>query len=404
MRKILRWLIAGIASDGFMTKMLRWLISGIPSAGFMTKALRWLIFGIASAGFILLVIFSLVRFTPLPPAEEMHYARQTLSRAGRDKADTYSKKLFTEAKDAYDSAMANWRRENERFLFLRNYEKVEMYAILSAKKADLATESSQTNSNTLRVKLKDKIDLLNKTASEIDKLFGRYPMQSEIRNRISKGKILLKEGEVAYSKDQYLFANRKIIESEYLLTGVLENATAELRDYFKSFSTWRHWTQSAINESRANQSYSIIVDKFSRKCYVYLSGEKKYEFDAELGRNWVGNKRRMGDKATPEGVYKINNKYQGQQTEYYKALSLDYPNNRDMERFRAEISRGTLPAWASIGGGIEIHGGGGKGVDWTEGCIALTNSEIDLVFNIINVGTPVTIVGSMRDISQILDN
>ncbi|MBA4323249.1 MAG: hypothetical protein C0408_10585 [Odoribacter sp.] len=229
-------------------------------------------------------------------------------------------------------------------------------------------------------------------------------MQSEIRNRISKGKILLKEGEVAYKKGQYLPANRKITEAEYLLTGVYENTTSELKDYFKSYSTWEQWTQSAINESRTNRSYSIIVDKFSRKCYVFFNGEKKYEFDTELGRNWVGNKRRMGDKATPEGVYKIDNKFRGKQTLYHKALSIDYPSNQDRERFRAEISRGTLPAKAKIGGGIEIHGGGGKGVDWTEGCIALTDSEIDVVFKIIKIGTPVTIVGSMKDISQILDN
>jgi murein L,D-transpeptidase YafK len=85
-------------------------------------------------------------------------------------------------------------------------------------------------------------------------------------------------------------------------------------------------------------------------------------------------------------------------------LSLDYPNTRDKERFKAELSKGTLPAWAKIGGGIEIHGGGGKGVDWTEGCIALTDSEIDLVFNLAKVGTTVTIVGSIKDISQILNN
>jgi L,D-peptidoglycan transpeptidase YkuD (ErfK/YbiS/YcfS/YnhG family) len=372
--------------------------------GNIRKVVRWLIIIMVSAGFISLVILLLVRATPLPPIEDMHYARQTLSEAGRDNADTYSKKLYTEARAAYDSAMANWRRENERFLFFRNYEKVEMYAKLSAEKADQAIESSQTNSSTLKIKLKDKIDSLNKTALDIEKLFGRYPMQSEIRNRISKGKILLKEGEGAYRKGQYLPANRKITESEYLLTGVFENATAELRDYFKSFSTWEQWIQTAIMESRTNRSYSIIVDKFSRKCYVYLSGEKKYEFDAELGRNWVGNKRKMGDKATPEGVYKIVNKFQGRRTEYHKSLSLDYPNAIDKERFKAEISKGTLPASANIGGGIEIHGGGGKGVDWTEGCIALTNSEIDLVFSIAKVGTPVTIVGSIKDISQILDN
>ena len=75
-----------------------------------------------------------------------------------------------------------------------------------------------------------------------------------------------------------------------------------------------------------------------------------------------------------------------------------------MERFKDEISKGTLPASSKIGGGIEIHGGGGKGVDWTEGCIALTDSEIDLVYSIAKVGTSVTIVGSIKDINQILDN
>ena len=43
---------------------------------------------------------------------------------------------------------------------------------------------------------------------------------------------------------------------------------------------------------------------------------------------------------------------------------------------------------------------GGKGIDWTEGCIALTDSEIDVIFNLVKVGTPVTIVGSMVDIED----
>jgi L,D-peptidoglycan transpeptidase YkuD (ErfK/YbiS/YcfS/YnhG family) len=370
----------------------------------MRKVFSRIIIITALAGFISLIILLLVRITPSPPENDMVYARHTLAEAGRDKAGTYSKKLYSEANAAYDSAMACWRRENNRFLFFRNYEKVRTYAKLSANKANLATESSQSNSTSLRVKLKDKIDTLNKKVAYIDKLFGRYPMSSDLRNRISNGKFLLKEGEIAYNKGQYLPADKKITEAEYLINVVYENETAELKDYFKSYSTWKGWIQSAIVESRSNRSYSIIVDKFSKKCYVYLSGIKKYEFDAELGRNWVGNKRRMGDKATPEGVYKIVNKFQGKQTEYYKSLSLNYPNTRDMERFKAEISKGTLPAYAKIGGGIEIHGGGGRGVDWTEGCIALTDSEIDLIFNIAQVGTPVTIVGSAKDIGQILDN
>lgn len=369
----------------------------------MRKVVRGLIIFIILTGTVSLAVLLLIRAIPLPPEEEMHYARISLSEAGRDKADTYSKKLYTEAKAAYDSAMDNWSIENKRFVYFRNFEKVKMYAILSAQKANQATSSSNTNSNTLKVKLKDKIESLNKIELSLDKLFTRYPISSEIRNRISKGRFLLKEGESAYSKGQYLPSNRKIIDAEYLLTGAYENATSELRNYFKSFTSWKQWAQSAIAESKSTHSYSIIVDKFARKCFIYFNGEKKYEFDAELGRNWVGTKRRMGDKATPEGSYKISNKYQGGQTLYHRSLAIDYPNPRDKERFKAEVSGGTLPSSAKIGGGIEIHGGGGKGADWTEGCIALTNSEIDIVYKIVKVGTPVTIVGSLKDIDQILD-
>jgi hypothetical protein len=370
----------------------------------MRRVIKWLGIVLAFTGLVALIIFLMVRLTPAPPSLEIDFARETLSRANRDKADTYSSKLYAEAISAYDSAISEWRSENRRFIFFRNYDKVEMYAKLAAKRAGQATTSSQTNSNTLKIKVKEKIDSVNKTASEIDRLFSRYPLTSETRKRISKGNLLLKEGVAAYYKGQYIPANAKIIESENLLKSVYDSEVSELKNYFKSFSTWKQWIQSAIIESKANRNYSIIVDKFSRKCYIYLSGEKKYEFDAELGRNWVGNKRRMGDKATPEGVYKIVNKFQGKQTEYYKSLSLDYPNSRDVVRFKAEISKGTLPAWAKIGGGIEIHGGGGRGFDWTEGCVGLTNSEIDLVFSIVKVGTPVTIVGSMKDLPQILEN
>jgi murein L,D-transpeptidase YafK len=141
----------------------------------------------------------------------------------------------------------------------------------------------------------------------------------------------------------------------------------------------------------------------SRKCYIYLAGVKKYEFEAELGRNWVGDKIRMGDKATPEGMYKITNKLQGRATQYYKALAIDYPNAEDRERFSKAIERGDLPSSARIGNGIQIHGGGGKGVDWTEGCVALRNEEMDKIFNLVRVGTPVTIVGSLKEIDEILD-
>jgi hypothetical protein len=370
----------------------------------MKKTVRW-IFGIlCSAVLIASIIYLLVKLAPRPPVEEVRYARETLAKAGTNKAGTYSKKLYNEAKSSFDSAMANWKRENDRFLYFRDFDKVRDYAKLSASKSKLATESSISNSNGLKSKLKDKIDSLNGTERSIDKLFGRYPLSPEIRSRISNGKMLLREAEVDYAKGQYLPANRKITDAEYLLKNVYDNSVEELRNYFKLFPAWKKWVQVSISDSRKNNSYVLIVDKFSRKCYLYLGGNKKYEFDTELGRNWVGDKKRSGDKATPEGIYRIVYKYQGRETLYHKALRIDYPNAEDRESFRIELAKGTIPSSSRIGGGIEIHGGGGKGVDWTEGCVALTNSEIDLVYNLVKIGTTVTIVGSIKNIDEVLEN
>jgi len=274
----------------------------------MRKVWRDVLIFAAVAVSIPLTILLLIRFTPQPPIGEMEYAREILSMAGTNRADTYSKKLFTQAKIYYDSAMVNWQKENKRFLYFRDYEKVVMFAELSAKKASHAAENSITSTSNLKIKLKQKIDSLNDLISEINELFTTYPLTSEMRNRISKGKLILKEAEIAYKKGQYLQANRKITDSEYLLTASYENASANLKNYFRSYSVWKQWVDKTINESKKNHDYSIIIDKFSRKCFVYLNGTKKYEFDAELGKNWVGDKKVKGDKATPEGMYKITKK------------------------------------------------------------------------------------------------
>ncbi len=308
-----------------------------------------MLFFAAIAVSIPLIVILLIKLTPKPPAEKVEYAREALSQAGKDRADTYSKKLYTEAKAFYDSAMVNWQRQNSRFIYFRDYEKVLMFAEMSIEKAEKAAENSISSTTSLKVRVRQKIDTLNDLVTEINDLFTTYPLTAETRNRISEGKMLLKEAEIIYKKGQYLQANRKITDSEYLLTNSYENAKTNLKEYFRSYSTWKNWVAKTINESKKNRNYSIIIDKFSRKCFVYQNGVKKLEFTAELGKNWVGDKRIKGDKATPEGMYKVTKKLDGKSTKYYKALLIDYPNDEDKEKFKAEIARGSLPASAKIG-------------------------------------------------------
>jgi hypothetical protein len=367
----------------------------------MRKIWRGILRLLITVLFLALVVFLLVKLTPKPPVSKVEHAREVLADAQKNMADVYARKLFNEAKMSYDSAMIYWQKENKRFIYFRNYDKVVKFAELSSKKATEAGDSSISTSSSLKIKLKQKLDTLNDLESKLDNLFTTYPLTTEIRNRISKGKILLKEAEIVYNRGQYLQANRKITDSEYLLTESYEYASSNLKNYFKSFNLWKNWVDKTLSESRKNKDYSIIIDKFSRKCFIYLGGSKKYEFEAELGKNWVGDKRTKGDYATPEGMYKITRKFDSSKTKYYKALLLDYPNEEDKIKFRAEIERGSLPASAKIGGLIEIHGNGGKGIDWTEGCVALTDKEMDVVFRIAKVGTPVTIIGSMLELKEV---
>ena len=356
----------------------------------------------AGALFIFLVFFFLIRFTPQPPVDEMAYARKALAKAATNKADTYSKKLYKEAKGYYESAMTTWKIENERFLYFRDYSKVVKLAMLAARTAGNAADSSALSSSNLKTTLGRKITSLNEVSDNLDKWFTSYPLSTETRNRIAKGKMLLEEAKIIFRTGKYLEADKKLTESEYLLTTSYETASESLRNYFRSYPEWRRWAEKTISNSRDSGSYSIIVDKFSRKLLVYLNGNKKAEYSAELGRNWVGDKIHRGDKATPEGMYRITKKFDSRDTKYYKALLLDYPNDEDTAKFRAAIAKGQLPRSAKIGGMIEIHGNGGKGVDWTEGCIALTDQEMDLLFKIARVGTPVTIVGSLQDLQHVL--
>jgi hypothetical protein len=83
------------------------------------------------------------------------------------------------------------------------------------------------------------------------------------------------------------------------------------------------------------------------------------------------------------------------QTRFYRALLLDYPNAEDVRRFRTARRTGAIPDRALIGGLIEIHGEDDTELSRSLGCIVLENSEIDVVFDAAEVGTPVTIVGAV---------
>lgn len=154
---------------------------------------------------------------------------------------------------------------------------------------------------------------------------------------------------------------------------------------------WRDWGRETIDQSLRDKQYAIIVSKIDRLLILYKNGVPYKTYKAGLGINGSRDKHYAGDRATPEGRYQITRKKP--YSRFHKALLINYPNSDDRKQFALLKKKGSIPAGAGIGGLIEIHGGGNRGM--TYGCIALENEKIDELFSIVPVGTTITIVGAM---------
>jgi Uncharacterized protein conserved in bacteria len=135
---------------------------------------------------------------------------------------------------------------------------------------------------------------------------------------------------------------------------------------------------------------NIIVCKSKREMSVYSNGELLKTYKISLGRQPLGRKEFEGDKKTPEGIYSINDK--NHNSGYHKNLGISYPGKNDIENAK-QFGK-------SAGGDIKIHGfrnGIGfvgkfhRWFDWTLGCIAVTNQEIDELYDTVKIGTRIEI-------------
>lgn len=135
----------------------------------------------------------------------------------------------------------------------------------------------------------------------------------------------------------------------------------------------------------------VVVDKSERTLTIYRGSDPLKSYKVALGREPQGPKRQEGDGRTPEGRYVID--FHKRDSSFHRALHISYPNASDTVQARA---RGVSP-----GGDIMIHGlPNGLGAmgrlhlsrDWTEGCIAVTNPEIEELWSAIPDGTPIIVV------------
>lgn len=156
--------------------------------------------------------------------------------------------------------------------------------------------------------------------------------------------------------------------------------------------------------SRDRRIAAIIIDKTGYTLHLYERGTRTRSYPVQLGLDPVNDKIMEGDCRTPEGVYRIIASRRPPKTAYARAFLLDYPNFHDYADFIAMRHRThELSLDARIGDNILIHGGGENargdaqdGWNWTKGCIALSDENIQDLSRHVRVGTPVTIVRELN--------
>jgi hypothetical protein len=342
-------------------------------------------------------------FKRSPPIENIEVGRKLIAKAIDAEANTYSPKELALAERYWQEAMSEWKLSNGQSPFFRNFRKASSMAVKAIENAEIALNDSQKRKIELKEKAKKEIAALKETKIYIEFATNKFPLNHNIQKEFTPISITINEAEMAFKRDD-LMASLDKAESIKSKTIELKEKTRKLlEEYFNNYSKWILLNEEMKDWSKNHNSISIVVDKFSRKCIVYKAGKKYNEFDVELGVNWLGDKIQSGDRTTPEGKYKVSGKRNGSRTLYHKSLEINYPNEDDKQRFEDEKRRGKIPVNASIGGSIAIHGDGGRGIDWTEGCVALENRDMDILFSICPIGTPIAIVGSLLPLDKIFE-
>ena len=161
----------------------------------------------------------------------------------------------------------------------------------------------------------------------------------------------------------------------------------------------------------------VVIDKAEKNLTLVKNGRQAARFPAAFGIDPDSDKYEAQDGATPEGLFFIT--YKKQESRFHRFLGISYPNLANAAKglaygvislaeykriYRASIKSGRIPCDTGLGCDIGIHGGGvfryfGKDreTDWTEGCIALNNPDVEKVFEFCAIGDPVLIFNSRRN-------
>jgi tetratricopeptide (TPR) repeat protein len=202
----------------------------------------------------------------------------------------------------------------------------------------------------------------------------------------------------AYRRDSQMliFQIQNVISKDRLIAGqheqletcrrAVKSREHDIIDLQKKIAT----LESKVFDLWTEPVDKVLIEKKERRLTLISQGEAIKTYTIALGANPIGPKQMQGDNKTPEGNYTIESR--NLNSKYHLSLRISYPNETDKQRAK---ELGVDP-----GGDIMIHGEKNDfsrdslshhAIDWTEGCIAVTNQEIEEIVRHVTDGTPVEI-------------
>ena len=183
------------------------------------------------------------------------------------------------------------------------------------------------------------------------------------------------------------------MKSKWLIAGLIVFAVSGLAA-FKTIE--KRVIKRNIFRSKPAGDVYLIVDKSDYELKVYDAEGWYATYPVVFGNKDLSDKLIEGDRRTPEGTFKILSKRPHQK--WHKMLMLDYPTAESYAKFKERKAKGIIPQSAKIGGGIAIHGTWPHDdlvvddfTNWTNGCVALKNEDLDELDGIVDIGTKVII-------------
>lgn len=346
----------------------------------------------------LLLVLSSCQTAPAPPeVKQAHEQEQALWRAG---ASLYAPEDYEKYRRSLAEARKFFEQEELKIGIFRNYDRV---------KKDFAAILVE-GERILRLVEDKKATLTGEITARRDDLLARYETLNTLslelsqrtlsRKQLAQADVLFREIDRFLGQAKYEEARSRLSSIDSLLNQAENILRGQLERYMsqEEIARWKKLAGRAVEKSRDNNQLVILVSKLERKLTVYKGGAPLRTYEVGLGFNGLSDKLHAGDNATPEGEYRVIKKVSP--SKFGKALLINYPNEEDIRKFNEARKKGYLTASSRIGGLIEIHGGG-KDV-LTQGCVALDDPEMEELFRMIPVGTPVTIVGTTDPNNKII--